>query len=466
MLMLDTICAIATGQGGAIGIVRVSGQKAICSTDKIFRSHNKVKKLDEAKSSTLNYGWIIDKEGKPVDEVLVSVFRGPHSYTGEDSTEISCHNSPYVMQKVVELLLDNGCRLAKPGEYTQRAFLNGKMDLSQAESVADMIAAKTAAAHKLAVNQMRGLYSAELKKLRDGLIHLQSLMELELDFSDHEELEFADRGELKQLADNIEQKISRLARSFKAGNAIKHGIPVAIIGETNVGKSTLLNALLGEEKAIVSQVNGTTRDAIEDTMTINGLLFRFIDTAGIRKTDDEIEQLGIEKSFKKIEQADIVLWLIDGENINDRPFDGNSPIAAAVKEKHTLLVINKAELLTAETREKLKEKFRKALSYPLVFISAKNKTNLDELENRIVALTKIPKAMEEDIIVSNLRHYEALTLALEDIKRIKSGLLTSLPTDFIAQDMRDCIYQLSDIIGEVTSTTILHNIFDKFCVGK
>ncbi len=464
--MLDTICAIATGQGGAIGIVRVSGQKAICSTGRIFRPHNKEKKLDEAKGSTLNYGWIIDRDGKPVDEVLVSVFRSPHSYTGEDSTEISCHNSPYVMQKVVELLLGNGCRLARPGEYTQRAFLNGKMDLSQAESVADLIAAKTAAAHKLAVNQMRGIYSAELKKLRDALIHLQSLMELELDFSDHEELEFADRGELKRLADTIELKISGLARSFQAGNAIKHGIPVAIIGETNVGKSTLLNALLGEEKAIVSQVNGTTRDAIEDTMTINGLLFRFIDTAGIRKTDDEIEQLGIEKSFRKIEQADIILWLVDGEKINDSPFEGNRQIASAVKDKQTLLVVNKTDRLTDGIRERLKEKLQKTLPYPAVFISARNRTNLDELESRIVAMTKIPKSMEDDIIVSNLRHYEALTLALEDIKRIKSGLLTSLPTDFIAQDMRDCIYQLNDIIGEVTSTTILHNIFDKFCIGK
>ena len=459
----DTICAIATGQGGAIGIVRVSGPEAIRLTEKIFRAH-KGKKLDEAKSSTLSYGWIVDAEEKPVDEVLVSVFRSPHSYTGENSTEISCHNSPYVMQKVMQLLLDNGCRLAQPGEYTQRAFMNGKMDLSQAESIADLIAAKTAAAHRLAVNQMRGTYSAELKKLRDKLIELQSLMELELDFSDHEELEFADRGQLKSLADTIEQKISRLAHSFQAGNAIKEGIPVAIIGETNVGKSTLLNALLGEDKAIVSQINGTTRDAIEDTMTINGMLFRFIDTAGIRKTDDEIEQLGIEKTFSKIEQANIILWLIDATDSHTQNI--NQQILTAVKNKQTLMVVNKTEEMTPDSLKLLSEKLHAAIPFPTIFISAKNKTNLEELENMLTTMAQIPKDMENDIIVSNMRHYEALTLALEDIRRIKAGLQTSLPTDFIAQDMRDCIYQLSDIIGEVTSTTILHNIFDRFCIGK
>ena len=463
MTELDTICAIATGQGGAIGIVRVSGEKAIELTDKIFRAH-KTKKLNETKSSTLSYGWIVDEKGKPVDEVLVSIFRKPHSYTGENSTEISCHNSPYVVKKIMQLLLDNGCRLAQPGEYTQRAFMNGKMDLSQAESVADLIAAKTAAAHRLAVNQMRGTYSAELKKLRDKLIELQSLMELELDFSDHEELEFADRTQLKSLADTIEQKISRLTHSFQAGNAIKEGIPVAIIGETNVGKSTLLNTLLGEEKAIVSQINGTTRDAIEDTMTINGMLFRFIDTAGIRKTNDKIEQLGIEKTFSKINQADIVLWIIDASNTGT--LNVNRQILSAVKEKQTLTVVNKTEELTAADRKRLNEKLHAAIPFPTVFISAKNKINIEELENKLTTITEIPKELENDIIVSNMRHYQALTLALEDIRRIKNGLQTLLPTDFIAQDMRDCIYQLSDIIGEVTSSTILHTIFDRFCIGK
>ena len=311
---------------------------------------------------------------------------------------------------------------------------------------------------------MRGTYSAELKKLRDKLIELQSLMELELDFSDHEELEFADRGQLKSLADTIEQKISRLAHSFQAGNAIKEGIPVAIIGETNVGKSTLLNALLGEDKAIVSQINGTTRDAIEDTMTINGMLFRFIDTAGIRKTDDEIEQLGIEKTFSKIEQANIILWLIDATDSHTQNI--NQQILTAVKNKQTLMVVNKTEEMTPDSLKLLSEKLHAAIPFPTIFISAKNKTNLEELENMLTTMAQIPKDMENDIIVSNMRHYEALTLALEDIRRIKAGLQTSLPTDFIAQDMRDCIYQLSDIIGEVTSTTILHNIFDRFCVGK
>ena len=463
--MFDTICAIATGQGGAIGIVRVSGPDAISQTDKIFRSPKR-KPLQEVKSATVNYGWILDEQGKTIDEVLVSVFRAPHSYTGENSTEISCHNSPFILQKVVELLLKNNCRLAKPGEYTQRAFLNGKMDLSQAESVADLIAAKSSAAHRMAINQMKGVFSNELKKLRDELIHIASLMELELDFSDHEELEFADRKELLELVDKIETKISKLAHSFQTGNAIKNGIPVAIVGETNVGKSTLLNALLGEEKAIVSQINGTTRDAIEDTVTINGLQFRFIDTAGIRETEDQIEKLGIQKTFQKMEQASIVLWLIDGKNFKQEKLKENNEVDNIAKEKKTLLVINKADQLSTESMETIQQELQDTFPYPIIFISAKEKTNLDQLKDKIVALTGISNNIEEEVIVSNLRHYEALSQALQSIKRIKQGLTSSLPTDLIAQDLRDCTYQLSDIVGEVTSTAILHNIFQSFCIGK
>ena len=306
----DTICAIATAQGGAIGTIRVSGKEAITITDKIFTPVSGAP-LSDRKPYTLTFGHITNEIGEIVDEVLVSLFRGPHSYTGEDSTEISCHGSSYILQQVMQLLIKNGCRAAGPGEFTQRAFLNGKMDLSQAEAVADLIASTSAATHRMAMNQMRGGFSRELSALREKLLHLTSLMELELDFSDHEELEFADRSELSEIASQVETVIKGLVNSFSVGNAIKNGIPVAIIGETNAGKSTLLNALLNEERAIVSDIHGTTRDVIEDTMNIDGILFRFIDTAGIRETTDTIESLGIERSFQKLDQASIVLWVID-----------------------------------------------------------------------------------------------------------------------------------------------------------
>ena len=311
MYTQDTICAVATAQGGAIGIIRVSGPEAITVADRIFSPASQGGlPLSGRKPYTLTFGTIRGEGGEIVDEVLVSLFRAPHSYTGEDSVEISCHGSSYILQQVMQLLIRNGCRAAGPGEFTQRAFLNGKMDLSQAEAVADLIASSSAATHRLAMNQMKGGFSKELAALREKLLHLTSLMELELDFSDHEELEFADRSELKAIAAQIEQVIGGLVRSFSTGNAIKNGIPVAIIGETNAGKSTLLNALLNEERAIVSDIHGTTRDVIEDTMNIGGVTFRFIDTAGIRETSDTIESLGIERSFQKLEQADIVLWVI------------------------------------------------------------------------------------------------------------------------------------------------------------
>jgi tRNA modification GTPase len=309
----DTICAISTAQGGAIGVIRVSGSEAIAITSKIFVPLNNIP-LEERKAYTLIFGKIMGDNNEMIDEVLVSLFRAPHSYTGEDAVEISCHGSTYILQQIMQRLIHEGCRMAKPGEYTQRAFLNGKMDLSQAEAVADLIASSSAATHRLAMNQMRGGFSKELSELRDKLLHLTSLMELELDFSDHEELEFADRSELQSIADEIEHLISKLTDSFSIGNAIKNGIPVAIIGETNAGKSTLLNALLNEEKAIVSDIHGTTRDVIEDTINIQGITFRFIDTAGIRETSDTIESIGIKRTFEKLEQANIVLWMIDGKD--------------------------------------------------------------------------------------------------------------------------------------------------------
>mgnify|MGYP000587387505 CR=1 FL=1 len=342
----DTICAIATAQGGAIGTIRVSGPEAITLTDRIFKPVSG-KPLAERAPYTLTFGHILSPEGEIIDEVLVSLFRAPHSYTGQDSTEISCHGSSYILQQVMQLLIRQGCRAAGPGEYTQRAFLNGKMDLSQAEAVADLIASTSAATHRMAMNQMRGGFSRELAVLRDKLLHLTSLMELELDFSDHEELEFADRSELEDIARQIEQVIHHLVDTFSVGNALKNGVPVAIVGETNAGKSTLLNALLNEERAIVSDIHGTTRDVIEDTMNLGGIIFRFIDTAGIRETTDTIESLGIERSFQKLDQADIVLWVIDATCAEEQYRQLADKILPRCKGKHLVIVLNKADLLSS-----------------------------------------------------------------------------------------------------------------------
>ena len=351
----DTICAIATAQGGAIGSIRVSGADAIRITSHIFTPAKSGKALADCKPYTLTFGKIHDGE-EIIDEVLVSLFRAPHSYTGEDSTEITCHGSSYILQQVLQLLIKHGCRLAGPGEYTQRAFLNGKMDLSQAEAVADLIASSSAATHRLAMSQMRGGFSKELTELRNQLLHFTSLIELELDFSDHEELEFADRTELYRLADHIEGVISRLVHSFSVGNAIKNGVPVAIIGETNAGKSTLLNVLLNEDKAIVSDIHGTTRDVIEDTTNIGGITFRFIDTAGIRETNDTIESLGIERTFQKLEQAEIVLWMIDATDATSQMNQLSGQILPRLERKHLILVFNKSDLSgTAHSDELLSE---------------------------------------------------------------------------------------------------------------
>ena len=458
----ECICALATPAGGAIGIIRLSGAQAIEITDKIFTPANG-KSLVDAKPNTLHYGEVKDKEGNTIDDVLVSVFKAPHSYTGENSTEISCHGSRYILQQVLQRLIEVGCRQAEPGEYTRRAFMNGKMDLSQAEAVADLIASTSAGQHRLALSQMRGGFSRELAELRNQLLHFTSLMELELDFSDHEELEFADRSELRTLADHIEQVISKLAQSFSVGNAIKNGIPVAIIGETNAGKSTLLNALLNEDKAIVSNIHGTTRDVIEDTININGQLFRFIDTAGIRETSDTIEALGIERSFKALDQAQIVILMYDlTRDLKD--FETfYQEIAPRLTNKSVILAMNKCDVLPASSLP--------TFSFPTegwhqIAISAKGKLHIAELQQLLTEVSSIPTLHQSDIIVTNARHFEALTHALEAIHRVQEGLNSSLSGDFLSQDIRECIFFISDIAGEVTNDMVLQNIFQHFCIGK
>ena len=454
--MTNTICALATAPGGALGIIRISGPQSLEILSNVFS-----KDLSNAKPSTIHYGHIKDGE-VIIDEVLVSIFRAPHSYTGEDSAEISCHGSRYILNKVLELLIQNGCRMAQPGEFTQRAFLNGKMDLSQAEAVADLIASSNKATHQMAMSQLRGHFSSQLALLREQLLKLTSLLELELDFSDHEDLEFADRSELLELTKTIDNHVTRLARSFETGQALKQGIPVAIVGKTNVGKSTLLNALLKDERAIVSDIHGTTRDTIEDTIDINGITFRFIDTAGIRQTSDEIEQIGIERTYAAIEKARIVLWLID----TDPTSEEIQEMQERCINKSLIIIVNKIDKQTDISVKELSARLS-ALHLHLLSISAKFGTNLSNLESSIYQAANIPAIQENDIIVSNARHYDALTRAHDHIQRVIDGLQIQLSGDLLSEDLRQALDTLAEITGgQITPNEVLRNIFTHFCVGK
>ena len=464
----DTICAIATAQGGAIGVIRISGSRAISIVDSIFTPAGSPTPLSQRTPNTITFGYIKTKEQDIIDEVLISIFRAPHSYTGEDSAEISCHGSSYILQKVMQLLIEQGCRAAGPGEYTQRAFLNGKMDLSQAEAVADLISSTSEATHRLAMNQMRGGFSHELSVLRNQLLHLTSLLELELDFSDHEELEFADRSELQKLATQIENIIAKLVDSFSTGNAIKNGIPVAIVGETNAGKSTLLNALVGDERAIVSDIHGTTRDVIEDTMNIEGVTFRFIDTAGIRETSDAIETIGIERSFQKLDQASIVLWVVDSTEAKAQIDTLKDKVIPRCEGKKLILVMNKCDVtpnhdIVAKKNICLGEDD----CMETISISAKNRKGIAELQKLLVRAAALPEVTQNDVVVSNVRHYEALSHALEAIHRVQDGMAMGLSGDLVSQDLRECLFHLAEIVGgEITNDEVLGNIFRNFCIGK
>ena len=446
----DTICALATPPGGAIAVVRVCGPDAVAITGSIFS-----KPLEKAEGYSLHFGQIKDMDGKELDEVLVSVFRAPHSYMGEDSTEISCHGSSYIVKNLLESLIWAGARQAEPGEFTMRAFMNGKLDLSQAEAVADLISSSTQATHQMAMSQMRGQFSQELKDLQGQLLHLTSLLELELDFND-QDVEFANRKELAELMEKIEKHIKDLADSFQMGNAIKNGVPVAIIGAPNVGKSTLLNALVGEERAIVSNIQGTTRDLIEETIQIGGITFRFIDTAGIRSTQSKLERMGIERSIQAAERAKIILLLTE----SNQPF----PDIDFRDDQIVMQVINKCDM-TLPSSSYL---YHRQPDSRLFHISAANGDGLDLLRNALVKEVSLPTNLDDThAIVTNVRHYNALKQALKALRRSKKAFTNQIPTDLVAEDLRQCLHHLGEITGsEVTSEDVLHNIFAHFCVGK
>ena len=552
------IAAIATAPGtGGIAVIRLSGPDAFTITDRIFRARNRNKTVSTAEAYTMLFGYIIKqterKEDKNninpvllssclennnntiaseasqnsqfsilnsqlVDEVIVAVFRAPHSFTGENTVEISCHGSVYIQQEILRLLISAGARMAGPGEFTQRAFLNGRLDLSQAEAVADLINAQSAAAHTIALNQMRGNFSSKLEELRRQLLHFVSLLELELDFGDHDDLEFADRTELNAVAEAIRSQLSRLQQTFSQGNAIKNGIPVAIVGETNAGKSTLLNLLVGDNRAIVSDIHGTTRDVIEDTVNINGLTFRFIDTAGIRQTSDIIENMGIERTYEMIERAQIILWVVDSTNVTEHIEWLAERIMRRTEGKRLIILLNKVDRLNDEELTTLREWFEpykttvnrqspneansnsspvlgevpkaegltsvdykqnlnpdgdcKPLTVDcrqntIIEISAKQSINTEQLTQLLYESAQMPDLSAGDIIISNLRHYEALTHALESIDRVIEGLQMNIPADFVAQDIREALFHLAEITGgEITTDEVLGNIFAHFCIGK
>jgi tRNA modification GTPase len=453
----DTIVALATPQGiGAIGVIRLSGPDSISIISSVFS-----KNLINQSSHTAYFGRIKDKE-RIIDEVLVTLFKEGKSYTGEEVVEVSCHGSQYILQDVIRLFTEKGAVLAKPGEFTLRAFLNGKLDLSQAEAVADLIASNSEAAHKVAMHQMRGGFSNQIKKLREDLIHFASLVELELDFSE-EDVEFANRDDLKDLIFKIHKVITALVESFKSGNVIKNGVPVVIAGKPNAGKSTLLNALLNEERALVTEIEGTTRDTIEDEVVLEGVVFRFIDTAGIRETEDLVESLGVKKTLEKMKEAAIVCYLFDAEKIDLEELETIvSGLKADVEKSGSelLIVANKSDLLDDSKKLILEEKYK-----PL-FLSAKEKTNIQELENRLLTLVNLGKVGEQDIIVTNSRHHQELTLANEALMRAYAGLDNGLTGDLLAADIRQSLYHLGVITGTVTTEDLLDNIFSKFCIGK
>ena len=455
----DTICALATAVGGAMAIIRVSGKEAITITDALFVSPTGHRLVD-ARSHTAHYGSLHEADAEVIDDVVVTVMRAPRSYTGEDTAEISCHGSRYIISLILNTLTRHGCRQALPGEFTQRAFLNGKLDLCQAEAVADLIASTNAATHKMALSQLRGNFTQRLRQLRDQLLHLTSLIELELDFSEHD-VEFADRSQLLSLAEEIHRHIEKLVNSFQTGVAIRQGIPVAIIGKTNVGKSTLLNRLVHDEKAIVSDIHGTTRDVIEDVTQIHGLTFRFIDTAGIRNTNDTIEQMGIERAYQKLDEAAIVIWLTDTPPEHDEVCD----ILSRTEGKRLIAVVNKIDRLDTPYNPVME--MGQGRVVPVVEISAKHDVNIQQLEEEIFTAADVPEIQQNDVVVTNARHYEALSLALDDIIRVEDALNTNLPTDLLSEDLRACIHHLAEIVGgEITTDETLQNIFSKFCVGK
>lgn len=463
MILQDTIVALATPSGaGAIAIIRVSGKDAIALVNGIFQSIKK-KDLTKQKTHTLHLGHIVDGE-RVLDQVLVSVFKNPHSYTGEDTIEISCHGSTFIQQQIIQLCLRKGAKMAQPGEFTMRAFLNGKLDLSQAEAVADLIASDNEASHQIAMQQMRGGFSNEIALLREQLLNFASLIELELDFSE-EDVEFADRTQFKALIDRIEFVLKRLIDSFAVGNVIKNGIPVAIVGEPNVGKSTLLNALLNEERAIVSDIAGTTRDTIEDELVIDGIGFRFIDTAGIRDTQDVVESIGIQKTFEKIEAAQVVIYLIDGGKLTDQSIEQINLELEKLKNKYPLkpllVVCNKQDLLTQEQIDLFQSQID-----GLMLMSAKANLGIEELKQTLLGFVNTGALRNNETIVTNTRHYDSLLKALEEIEKVKWGLQTNLSADLMAIDIRQALYFFGEITGQVTNDELLGNIFANFCIGK